>query len=60
MKLAVAYIAIQIAIIIGLAITEPGTVLMMIVMGAVIYGGFFLFCQYLAGPRRTLDDQQKP
>jgi hypothetical protein len=60
MKLAVAYIAVQIAIIISLAITEPGTVLMMIVVGAVIYGCFFLFCKYLAGPRNTPEDQQQP
>ena len=60
MKLALAYIAIQIAIIVGLAITKPVIVFVAIILGAAIYGSFILFCKYVVGSRRTPDDPSQP
>ena len=57
MKLALAYIASQIAIIVGLAITKPVIVFVAILLGAAIYGSFIMFCKYVVGSRRTPDDQ---
>lgn len=59
MKLVVAYIAVQIAIIIGLAITKPVIVFVAILLGAAIYGSFIMFCKYVVGSRRTPDGQSQ-
>lgn len=60
MKLAVAYIAIQIAIIVCLTITEPEAIFVAILFGAVIYGSFIMFCKYIVGSQRTPDNQRQP
>ena len=56
MKATLIYLAIQIAIVIGLAITKPAIVFVAIIFGAVTYVSFFMFCKYILGPQRAPDD----
>lgn len=52
MRLILIYMAVQAAIIIGLAITSPGLFAIAAMMGVVIYGGFIWFVEKIVKPPR--------